>query len=60
MTTNTELLNIMDKSDKTILRCLENGIPVPHEWKQYRAELRIFITNKGGVMPTRPPYPEGT
>src|ERR1035437_2686172 len=54
-----EIMNLMDKSDKTILRCLEQGIPIPQEWKDYRMVLRAVITSGGGDVPSTPQYPTG-
>lgn len=55
------LKNLIDTTDKTVLRCYENGIAVPTAWVTYRAELRALIA-AGGISnpPTQPPYPAGT
>ena len=58
--TQNELMNLMDKSDKTLLRCFELGVPVPIEWIAYRAEIRALITAGSGNAPIQPAYPEGT
>ncbi len=51
----------LDASDRTLLRCLENGVAVPSAWAQYRTALRAIVA--GGTataLPTRPAYPAGT
>ena len=55
-----QLINLLDTTDKTVIRCFENGVAVPQEWKTYRATLRTLITAGGGDPPGRPSYPEGT
>lgn len=50
-------------SDKTIIRCVENGVAVPSAWAQYRAALRAIVgakTGTPGTLPTRPAFPAGT
>lgn len=51
---------LLDKSDKTVGRCYENGIPVPASWKAYRQQLRSIVTTQSGEIPAQPAYPEGT
>lgn len=58
--TTIELANMLDKTDKTILRCLENDISIPTEWKTYRSNLRSLINAGGGEPPDQPPYPTGS
>lgn len=59
-----EALDALEKSDITIHRCFENGIPVPEEWKVYRSTLRGIVYAPQGsedaAIPERPAYPEGT
>ncbi|EEF26835.1 conserved hypothetical protein [Ricinus communis] len=54
----------LDSSDLTILRCYENGIPVPSEWATYRKLLRAVIGAASGdptqPLPMRPQFPAGT
>ena len=50
----------LDRSDLTILRCMENGISVPSDWTTYRSELRAIVKSGGSSMPTQPAYPTGT
>ncbi|HTN66408.1 MAG TPA: hypothetical protein VL051_09530 [Burkholderiaceae bacterium] len=54
----------LDKSDITVLRCAENGIPVPVDWRSYRSELRAVISAPSGDAslppPIQPAYPVGT
>ena len=50
-------------SDRTVLRCVENGVTVPPEWVGYRAELRNIVNGTNGsatALPTKPNYPAGT
>ena len=59
-----EIQALLDQSDLTILRCYENGVPVPPEWVEYRAQLRALLKitdgNQDNPLPERPPYPEGS
>ena len=50
----------LDKSDVTILRCIENRVVVPAEWATYRKALRALVASGTGTMPTQPAYPQGT
>jgi len=47
-------------TDKTVLRCIENNVIVPEDWKYYRKQLRLVITNKLTSLPKRPDYPAGS
>jgi len=60
MTTTLDVMNILDKSDRTVLRCIENGISIPSAWITYRQELREIISSGTGEPPEAPPYPAGT
>ena len=51
---------LLDKSDQTVGRCYEGGVPVPEDWKVYRAELRAIVSTGLGSLPNRPEYPAGT
>jgi hypothetical protein len=53
----------LSNSDKTILRCAENAVPVPSEWAAYRKALRGIvgaISGTPGQLPVAPAYPAGT
>ena len=56
--------SLLNQSDITILRCAEHGIPIPPEWKEYRAKLRSIVSapseDPSLRIPKRPKYPEGT
>lgn len=60
MMTYLELRNLMDSTDKTLLRCFECGVVVPTAWVTYRAALRALIAAGSGTPPAAPPYPAGT
>lgn len=51
----------LEASDIVVLRCFEAGVPLPAEWKEYRAALRGIAGSASGdpnwPIPTRPPYP---
>ena len=50
------------KSDVTVLRCFESGIPAPASWIQYRASLRAIVgapTGDGSSpLPAQPEFPD--
>lgn len=56
--------SLLDKSDITILRCVENNVAVPSSWATYRANLRTIVSSKTGdpsvALPLHPAYPAGT
>lgn len=53
----------LDKSDVTMLRCVEAAITVPVEWNNYRKSLRAISNGSdtiSTVLPPQPAYPAGT
>jgi len=52
----------LDKSDVTVARCYEAGVPVPEQWRTYRSALRAIVKapTSATELPTRPAYPAGT
>ncbi|WP_318833713.1 tail fiber assembly protein [Burkholderia cepacia] len=54
----------LTESDKTILRCYENAVPVPGAWSTYRKALRAIVSASSGdptqALPSKPSYPSGT
>lgn len=54
----------LDESDITVIRCAEAGVPVPQDWRDYRAALRQIVSSAVGDpdpgLPERPAYPPGT
>lgn len=50
----------LDKSDVTLLRCLEQGVAIPAEWVTYRAALRQVVQGTLSTLPAQPTYPAGT
>ncbi len=53
----------LEESDITVLRCYENGVPVPKEWVAYRKALRFIVGAEDGDVsapfPQQPDRPEG-
>lgn len=47
-------------SDRTVLRCYENGVAVPAAWVSYRKALRAVVSGTSATLPTQPAYPAGT
>lgn len=56
--------NKITNTDKTLLRCIKNDVPFPKEWKDYYKNLLAIVRMsswvEGTVVPSQPPYPEGT
>jgi hypothetical protein len=52
----------LDRSDVTVIRCIEHAASVPAAWLTYRAALREIVagTSAATELPARPEYPEGT
>lgn len=54
----------LNRSDITILRCVENGVAVPAAWVSYRNALRSILSAAAGdataALPERPAFPAGT
>jgi hypothetical protein len=48
----------LQKSDTTVLRCYELGIPVPSEWVEYRQGLRDSFSGDVSKF-KKPEYPKG-
>ncbi|TCK36743.1 hypothetical protein B0G84_5756 [Paraburkholderia sp. BL8N3] len=63
-TYQTYALAALSESDRTVIRCYENGIAVPAEWTQYRRALRAIVRAPTGEankpLPIKPPYPSET
>ena len=51
---------LLDKSDVTLLRCVESSVAIPAEWAAYRKSLRSVIAGKSSIIPPTPAYPAGT
>lgn len=51
----------MNKSDITVIRCVESAIPLPSEWVAYRKNLRAILGSAKGdftkPLPAIPSYP---
>ena len=52
----------LDRSDITVIRCVEHSAAVPETWLAYREELRAIVagTSTATELPSRPEYPAGT
>ena len=47
----------LEASDVTVLRCVEEGMSLPSEWRAYRDALRDVVTGLSATLPIRPAYP---
>ena len=45
------------QSDLVVLRCVEQSIPLPTIWGDYREKLRIIANSGEGNFPSKPEYP---
>lgn len=50
----------LDKSDRTLLRCIENNISIPENWANYRKDLRKVVSGTKKEIPVKPEYPPNT
>lgn len=50
----------LQASDRTILRCLEAGVPVPPDWIAYRVALRAVVSGRAIDLPACPDFVPGT
>lgn len=53
----------LNRSDVTMLRCIEAGIAVPSAWNTYRKALRAISTGldkTSTTLPVQPPFVAGT
>lgn len=50
----------LDASDITFIRCVEEGLTWPQEWKEYRTALRAMVSTGAGTMPARPAWPSAS
>lgn len=52
----------LDKSDVTIIRCVEHTVAIPAEWTAYRAALRAIVASgpTSAALPAVPAFPTGT
>lgn len=54
---------LLDKSDITMLRCVEAGVAVPPAWNTYRKALRAIATGQdktSTALPATPAFVAGT
>lgn len=45
-----QVAKLLKESDVTVIRCAEDGIPVPAEWKAWREHLRQLRRDESGVI----------
>jgi hypothetical protein len=59
-----QAMSALVESDRTILRCYENGVSVPSNWAAYRKSLRAIVAATAGdptqSLPPKPAYPPST
>jgi hypothetical protein len=48
---------LAETNNSVVLRCYEEGVPVPADWKTYRAQLREVVAGTLAILPTQPPLP---
>jgi hypothetical protein len=46
----------LDASDVQVIRCIEDGQPLPDAWRAYRVQLRSIVSGGPGPLPPRPDW----
>jgi len=50
---------LLQKSNATVLNCYEAGVPVPADWRAWRASLKAIAATGVGVIEDAPEAPAG-